>query len=357
MKKRGIFLNKKGRGDIESYFVIIKLIIAFSVIAAMASYVYSVITDTYLEKLYLSRDIAFTTNTIYFAPGNIYHEYVRDKLAKFAVDFSEQKVKMTEEDVKKKEPLYYFYGSDLNYNFYKERVAYSKKITFQKSSGDFEINEMLDKKIDLLRCPNINTVEQGWDQKSFLIDPGHDSRSGFKKGDIDESFIVGSIGLSLYNNDGLKSKKTTKDNLGGDINAQTRKESQAILDSMPRSEVIISLHMANTVNTSNDIKAYVSYNGDEESVKKRAKMGCLIVNELISEGQLYGVFTGGNVIRVNPEYLNEEYGGVLDNTKIAIVLEIGNIQSKRIENLQKPEAREAIAQSIFDGVKKYYEGT
>jgi hypothetical protein len=346
MKKRGIFLNKKAQGDIESYFVIIKLILAIAAISAMSVYVYSIVSDTFFDKLYFSRDIAFTTNTLYSAPGNVYQEYEREGLDKFEIDFYEQKVQMKEEDIKKKGLSFdYFYGTNLDYIFKKDIIKDSNKIVFQKIPNIFEISPELDKKLNLLKCPDINTIDSEWKQKLFLIDPGYSYNE-------EEKLIMGSIGFSLYNK--FENKDTTIENIE-DIKEQVKKNYKKIKELMEESDTTISIRMGNYLGDNNNIKVYISSIGDEELVKKRRRFGCLILNELFSDKKLDNIFRGGNVVSINPEHIKMDYGEMLNNDKISIVIEIGNIQSEKIKDLQNVGIITKIADQIYNGVREYYE--
>lgn len=349
MKKRGIFTNKKAQGDIESYFVIIKLILALSAISVMAAYVYSVASDTFFYKLYFSRDIAFTIDAIYSAPGNIYHEYDRKGLDKFNIDFYEQKVKINEEDYKKKALSFnYFYATDLNYEFEKNEIKKSNKIVFQKLPDIFKISNQLNKELKLIKCPEIITTDPEWKKKLFLVDPVFGDKN------TNEGIILGSIGFSLYNR--FENKETTRNNIeASDIKEQTRKSSIEIKELIENSDIIISTHMGNYLSNNNNIKVYTSSVGDEELVKKRKKLGCLILNELFSDEELNEIFTGGNVIPSNPAHIGVGYEKVLNNDKIGVVIEIGNTQSEKIKNLENVEIINKIAEGIYNGVKKYYD--
>ncbi|MBU0628515.1 MAG: N-acetylmuramoyl-L-alanine amidase [Nanoarchaeota archaeon] len=349
-----LFSSKKAQGDIESYFVAIKLILAMSAIIAMSAYVYSIATDTYFEKTYLSRDLAFTANTIYFAPGSIYNIYDREKLSKFGVTFSNPKASLLEYDEKTKGlPFIYYYASDLNYKFQNEEVRQLPKVYFQKSSGTVEIKPYLQDKTKLIDCPNIDTIDPLWNQNLFLMDPGHGDGTGLINGDKKEGLIAGSIGFSLSTC--LNNKKTTRDNIGSQIQDQTRKSKPEVSKLIKESDIIISIHIGSYSESANNLKAYVSSAGNEELAKKRKKLGCCMINELLSYPEISSLFDGGNVIAVNPEYLQDDYKTILNNEKTAVVIELGNIQSPRTDKLQDQEVILRVSSSIYDSLKKYYE--
>jgi len=360
MLKRGILSNKKAQGDIESYFVLIRIVIATAAVLMMGIYVGSIATDTFFDKFYFSRDIALTANTVYFAPGNLYHIYERNRLNKFGIDFHNQNVKMVEGS-ETNEYMYgarnkiltfdYGYASDLDYNFKKEAVTKSKSIVFQKLPGHIEVGKEPEKRLKLIKCLDIDTRDPNWEQKPFLIDPGHDSNTGVMNEDIKEGNLVAFIGYSLLNK--LKNVETTRK--GTELNTQVRKDLAEIKSLIQKSEVIISLHVGDYP-SNNNLKVYVSPMGDDELVKKREKLACLVINEILSDRELNPIFTGGNVIKVNPRYLQDDYEQVLSNDKLSLLIEIGNIQSDKIKKINKGEIKTRISDGIYLGIKRNFEG-
>lgn len=347
VKKRGIFLGKKANLDIESYFIIIKFVILMAAILAMSAYVYSVVSDTFFQKMYFSRDIAFTINTLYSAPGSIYHEYTRKNLEKFEIDFSQNKVGLRENDETKKGLAFnYFYASDLDYGLEKDLIKDSNKIFLQKLPYNFEIKSESNTKLKSAKCQGINTADYEWNNKLFLIDPAYTN-------DEEKNRIIGSIGLSLYSKFG--NKETTRDSTSSsDINEQTRKEPKIISDLIEKSDVIISINMGDYQNGDNSIKIYTSSIGDSELVNKRKKLGCLILNELVSDKELDKIFMGSKMISVNPDYISKDYAEMLGNDKLSVVIEIGNIQSEGAGAMDSADIITKIADKIYEGAKKYY---
>ncbi|MEA2036597.1 MAG: hypothetical protein U9O94_03760 [Nanoarchaeota archaeon] len=351
MKKRGICSDKKATGDIESYFILIKIIVAIGAISAMTSYVYSVTTDTFFDKFYFSRDIAFMANAAYSSPNNLYIEYQRDKLSKFIIDFSNNKVNLFERDSEL--PFGYFYAKDLDYRFESGKITNNNKIVFQKTPYLFQISDKLEPRLKLLKCKNIISTDPDWENKRLLIDSGHGNDDGFTNGNLKENVIVGSIGFSLNNK--FLNSDTTRENIGRSIEEQTRKDAAQVNELVETSNTIISIHMGNYSSENNNIKIFVSAIGEEDLVIKREKLGCLIINNIFSENELKDIFTGGNIISVNPEHVEGDYQQILNNEKISIVIEIGNIQSDKSMKLQKTEIIFQIAGKIHQGVKDYYE--
>ncbi len=346
LKKRGIFYSKKAGATTESYFVVIRLVLVFAVMVVMWTYVSSVVNDTFFYKVYFSRDLAFTTNTVYSAPGSVYHEYLRKNLNKFEVDFQEQKVKLKDEGADKEESSFdYFYATNMNYMFKTNEIKASNSLVIQKSPSLLEVNKELNTKLKLIKCPEISTADAEWKRKFFLIDPEYSTNE-------EENIITGSVGLSLYNK--FDNKDSTRDNTVGNIKEQIKKEPKKIKDLIEKSDVALRISIGDYQEYNNDIKIYVSSVGDEKLVKKRKKLGCLILNELLSDKELDKIFTGGKVMAINPEHIIREYGEILNNDKIGVVLEIGNIQSNKINEMKAVGVITQIAKLIYSGVEKYY---
>ncbi len=278
-------------------------------------------------------------------------------------DSAEQRVKVSEDKAKTDSSFDYFFAEDRNYRFEKKKISNTNKIIFQKSPALFEINDALTKQLKLIKCPDITTADSDWKKKIFLIDPGHKGNDGYSESGIYEGNIVGAIGSELYDElklDKAENVDTTRDNTGRVISTQVRKDPAVIETLIKKSEVIISLHVGKSLKENNNIKIYVSSVGDETIIKKREKMGCLILNELFSDSDLEDFFTGGNVIKINPEQINEDYEKVLDNklldhNKISIVVEIGNIQNEKIRDLNALKIIiPKVSSSIFRGITEYY---
>ena len=107
--------------------------------------------------------------------------------------------------------------------------------------------------------------------------------------------------------------------------------------------------------STNNLKVYVSSIGNEELVNQRKKLGCYMVNEMLSYPEINGLFDGGNVIPMDPEYLPEDYKSVLNSEKTAVVIEMGNIQSPKTDKLQNQEVIIRVSNGIYAALEKYYE--
>ena len=145
MKKRGKFLFTGKKADVthELYFIIAQVSIALFILWVLLAYVDSIKEDTLFEKIYLSKDLALITNTIYAAPGNVFYEYSNEKanLSKYSFNFESQKVSVQE--IKKGEVLSieHPYSQDLNYNTKNLKLSSEQKFVISKSGEGFGIEK------------------------------------------------------------------------------------------------------------------------------------------------------------------------------------------------------------------------
>lgn len=93
MQKRGTsFFNKKGQLITRQMLIHLGMFAILAFIAVMLfNYVRSIEKDTEFQKIFLSRDIALMTNTLYSLPGNIEYIYTFDKLdlSQFDIELKE----------------------------------------------------------------------------------------------------------------------------------------------------------------------------------------------------------------------------------------------------------------------------
>jgi len=102
MQKRGLkFLNKKGTQTTQKMLEHLgKLAIIGIVTWFLFSYVNSIEKDAEFQKIFLSRDVALLTNTLYNAQGNVDYYYSFDK-----IDLSEFSFKFNQLDAIGKVPI------------------------------------------------------------------------------------------------------------------------------------------------------------------------------------------------------------------------------------------------------------
>ncbi|MBI4439378.1 hypothetical protein HY638_00230 [Candidatus Woesearchaeota archaeon] len=78
MKKR---LDRKGSIAVSMVLELaMDLIMGALVLLVGLAYVNTIIDNSFYDKIYLSRDLAITINTIYTAPGNVDYTYFKDNI-------------------------------------------------------------------------------------------------------------------------------------------------------------------------------------------------------------------------------------------------------------------------------------
>lgn len=144
MQKRGIKLCKKGTISIRQSLIHLGMIVLAVVVGFfLFSYVETLKQNLDFEMLFLSRDIALLTNTIYAAPGNVEYTYSAEKqgLGVFNVDFkalsaTDDKpiVKISHETIPKSYP---YAKSSPSRDFFLIQIP--KSIKFSKSNEQLTI--------------------------------------------------------------------------------------------------------------------------------------------------------------------------------------------------------------------------
>ena len=90
MQKRGIFkfLNKKGTLALRQSLIHLGMLALLAVVAYfLISYVDSIRQNSDFEMLFLSRDVALLSNTLYAAPGDVEYVYYSDRLSLYNLEF------------------------------------------------------------------------------------------------------------------------------------------------------------------------------------------------------------------------------------------------------------------------------
>ena len=144
MRKRGIKLCKKGTIAIRQTLIHLGMILLAVVVGLfLFEYVNSLEQNYDFEMLFLSRDIALLTNTIYAGPGNVEYIYSAKKqgLGVFNVDFKALSaiddkpiVKISHETIPKSYP---YAKSSTSKDFF--LLQFPKSIKFSKSNEQLAI--------------------------------------------------------------------------------------------------------------------------------------------------------------------------------------------------------------------------
>lgn len=139
MLKRGAFkyLNRKGTIPLRQSIMHLGMIaLAVFVLYLSYKYVKSIEKDTEFHKLFLSRDVALLTNTIYSLPGDVEYVYSFDNLdlSKFKLEFKQLEnngipiIRVSDESIGKNYPYGKPYQSEFPESIYgADAIKFFKK--------------------------------------------------------------------------------------------------------------------------------------------------------------------------------------------------------------------------------------
>ncbi len=222
-------------------------------------------------------------------------------------------------------------------------------ITFVKSGREISVKQ--DLSLDALSCPDVSTSSD-ISSKKIMVDPAFGgSETGFTKSitrpdksiaQLKESdltrFTALNLKLALKESALLSTRNLEKDE------AKTIEERKAIINDK-KPDLFISLHIGQDADADkNEIRVY--YSKDSKKENESRKLGCILINEFVKNKKLEDIdFTVTEPIKDQKE--------ILPNNIPAIYIEIGNIDNFYGQELL--QRNELIAESIYDGVKSYYQ--
>lgn len=364
-----LFHNKRGILEKPLWFLI-DLIITVIVIYYSATYVDQITSTTVFEKNFLSKDIALLIDSLYSSPGEVLLKYPQKTLW-FSYEFDHNRVKVFEEKLFASSQESYFI-EDKNLKFSPVTLSPQKEIENKKSFIDkyfssaniFSIRtpdlepgtytdiffdkdanklgitkEKIEHKIEF-RCQEIPTKEDT-KQKAILIDQGYTNNE-------EPDMLAASIGYSIYNNIKESFRQVYHSRIGEiwDLKSNIKKIDDTTLNKrLDSSDMIISIKIGDNQNKLNTVKAYYSSESNEEIKKKSEKLACLILNKLLDESELK--IDGANTLPVKNQL-------DIKKDKVAVLLEIGNMQIKENNPIKQTETISRIGKSISEGIIKYY---
>jgi len=343
MKKRGrLVLNRKAEITNEIYNVLIQIIIIIMILVACMSYLNSVKKNTLFEKMYLSRDVALMMNTIYAAPENVKVEYfaANANLSDYTFESKDYYVIVNEKGKDIAHAKYYKYATDLTFEEDFPLITNADLIMFLKNNNKVQVDEETPDTISDFFC---SPVIPGNNDPYVIIDPGHGDNPLFDLGD--PGYVTDDIQESTFT-----TQISEVLNAGFDYDV-TRPSDYYItmferLSVLSRADVIISIHLGNYSEQENAVKAFIS--AESEKKQESITLACHILNNFAKNSQ----FDVAIIPVVVSELSNEDPKLVLLADKVAVLLEIGNINNK--ESIELLDVYE-IAAAINKGIKDYYE--
>lgn len=360
--------NKKGILEKPLWFMI-DLIITVVIFYYSATYIDQITSTTVFEKNFLSKDLSLLIESLYISPGNVALKYPQKTLW-FSYEFDHNKVKVFEKRLFESYSEAYFI-EDRNLKFDPVTLSPQKEIENKESfinkyfssanifsirtptleSGTY-VDIFLDKdqnvlmiakeKIEhktLFKCPKIPTENDS--KNAILIDQRYVNNK-------EPDALAASIGYSVYNNIKGSFMQVYHSRIGDiwDLKSNTEKIDETTLNKrVDSSDMIIGIKIGDNLNKFNTVKAYYSSESDEEVQKKSEKLACLILNEILDKNELK--IDGSNIIPIK-----NQLG--IKKDKVAVLLEIGNIQIEEDSLIKQPETISWIGKSISEGIKKYY---
>jgi hypothetical protein len=335
--KRGF--NCKGDIPSQALFFLFEVLMVMVVLVALLSYVDSLRKSTLFEKNYLSRDIALTLDTLGTLPGNIFYLYsnYRVNLSKFDIDFTNNLVSVN------------------------DKGQQSGMISFQYAQNMLlrqDIFQSSYKNIDLLKAGNTFSSRHSTNLEQFstlFYEPEENNNTKV-----------------LFDPFNGSSDETTKKTFGilkiidGQFKIQpdsfrmTRDDSTTVSDISSKNQLInkfepyaiIGITIGSYNLDKNYIKAY--YNVETKQIKNTTKFASFILNSISAKINDRGIIDGLGIIPINTNELEaDSQMQMLKNDNVAIVLEIGNIQSDKGKKMLEQHTGD-IGAAIFDGIKNYF---
>ena len=319
MSKRGLFYGKKALVEHNMLVMIVEFVTAAIILGVLLYWVNDIATNKSFDKNVIVRDVSLLTSTITSSPGNIFYEYkINDP---FIFDFTSNKAKIaTKED---QFPVFYPYRNNKLLKSEFKTPQPTAKLYFSKENNEFKINTQQKPTLDKINCPKIKTTKPN----SFGIDPLELSTQEDLTLNIANS-------LTSYLDRNSDIRMTRDIGVTRDINE------------LKDSELIIGIR-ANQLSDKNYLKAYYSLASNR--AQQSNKLGCYILNEILT----YLNFEGSAVIGINPQHFtNQDQEIILDNNKVAIILEIGTIKTDEGLNILR---NNQLPNFISKGITNYYQ--
>jgi len=340
--------NKKSQATSESLFVLTEIILVVAAVFLIFGKITSIENDQLFLKKYYSRDIALLLDEIQGMQGNIFYQYnpPQTTLEKLDFTFSPTQIQVADEK-------YLVAARDLQ----ESKIEKPKKIFDSKEGNKIILQKEQPKPLNAnkISCPRIDLT-----LGKIIIDPGHGydftdetGDTGFKTEKLQESILIANLAASLQSAlkvTGIYADTTRSTQINPTEESKTTEERKKLTE---QHTTIISLHANQDEPTTNNIKAYVNYNSKKyyESVK----LACEILNAI--SDTFVKETTGIAIIPIDTNQLSEDNPStildesdpklILDDKKIAVQIEVGNLNTKNSFTPQKnTQLAIAISQAI-----------
>ncbi len=344
MKKRGRRLSKKAAAGILM-MELFQLAASVMVLTTELVFIGGIAERFTVEKNMYARDTAMLVDLMYGTPSNfnyLYHvKAMGEELFNFNISGFTSSVSTGG------------YPLPASYGFYEnmglERIRVSEKevvgfFRFFKEGNKISASKEGKGNMLLLQCSNIKTSQSGWKSIPVVLDPGHGGNDKGFANSRDASFYESEITIGIANAIGLAGRISN--------NVMTRtgdvEKSESARKSVIEKEkgIVIGIRVgSNTKTLNNPIKVYINAEADKETREKSAKLGCLIINSLLSNKD-------EDIQDINMVGIAPTGSSVLPNDRPGVILELGNIQIAKNKNFLRQQSD--IAQSVSDAAAEYF---
>lgn len=359
MAKRGsgVLRSRKGMEFMEDFLLwIFYVIIAAAIGLAFFSMVNQIASKGGFEKSYLSRDLAYVANAVYYAPGDVKFSYRQQgiELERFAFSFDDGVVSvagMSHEDGLT--PIKYYYHRDFMIRLLADDIASPYSVKLGKIGSTVYLGSRQDiKRLD--DCLRLNTSDRVWREKEVFIDPGHGSSpsgssdTGLKSAaGLAEEDITTSIASNIN-----ILKKSSNLRFTRQIDSDYRY--MAMEDRLKATDqgngLLVSLHAGHDSDAKKTSVTAYFMPGTEHSAESR-KFACLLAGNIYSAAEGYAGF---NVMPYSPQFERESSSfRILMAGMPAVYLELGNIDYSGAPDPLK-DSQNRIAEAIWKSIEEYY---
>ncbi|MBW2988951.1 hypothetical protein KY358_01395 [Candidatus Woesearchaeota archaeon] len=323
--KRGQLLYKVG----------IEIIVTAIVILTFQGLAYSYGYGDAIPKIRAAKDIGLMIEQMYLVPNGV------NTITKYPEDVSNMdiiirdytvSVSSTADDVT--ESTYAFAGSS-NYAPLTEVINKPKELYVGKIAGEIIVSE---KKPDLrrLKCEEIAEKPK---IKSILVDSGIGKDQDIEKGKA-ANLIAASFMIRLGND--IKAEHARNEYIEDIGNNPLSLAESRMEDKVGGVDAVIRIQVGERESEGNNIRIYFSPKSPrKEEIKK---MGCLMINNILKNDES-GKITGAALVPQDGEPM-------LDNDKIAMVIEIDNYAGQEAGETIKPDWIDPISLAMADTLRK-----
>lgn len=342
-------LQNKSQASTEALFVLSEILLVVAAIFLIFGKITSIEDDQLFLKKYYSRDLAVLIDQIQGMNGNLLYIYNPAQTTLSKLDF-----KFTKTAVRAGDDLYTVAAKGIK----EIEIQKPKSLRITKENNKITVQEnKLPSGVQFnpnkINCPEIKTTIN-----NLIIDPGHGYNkdtelgdTGFKTEQKQESILMANLAASVQS--ALRVLNINSDTTRNTLISPTEesKTTEERKNFVQNADTIISLHANKDAPENNNLKAYINFNS--QKYLESYKLACEILNSISDKFVLET--TGAAIIPVDLNQLdNEDPKQILLGQKIAVQIEVGNIDAKNsfIENYAKLAPAIASAINEYDELKK-----